>query len=87
MDGSAEGELVVVEPSVALDEPLDSRHGAFGLPEVLPLVDIADHLPDIVRAMAELGKFPVHDEELGAARMLGVQRWVARKQDTSLLAD
>lgn len=78
MNGDAESEFII-QSSVAFNESLNGWHGPVGSPEVLPLVDVAHHLSDIIGAMTELSELPVDDEQLGVVRVLDSLRRVPRK--------
>lgn len=63
MDGSPESQLVA-EPAVPFHESPDAQHSTVSIVEVLLLIEVPDHVPEVVGPMTKLGKLPVNDEEL-----------------------
>jgi len=60
----------VAHGAVAFDECLNSPDGGIDVLEVLSLIEVADHLPDVIGSVAELGEFPVDDEETSRSSFL-----------------
>jgi hypothetical protein len=61
MDGSPKSHLI---SKWAVDNPLNGPDSAVNPIEVLPLIEIADDLAEIIRLVAKLGEFPVDDEHI-----------------------
>lgn len=63
MDRGAERHVVVYD-SVAINERLDGPDRTIGVIEILLLVEIANHLSEIVGSATDLSELPVNDDEL-----------------------
>lgn len=62
MDSNAESHIFT-QGSIALNKSIHGPHCTVNVLEVLSLIEVTDHLPNVICPVAELGKFPVDNEE------------------------
>lgn len=60
MDGNSESHLLA-QATITLDEGINGPNSTIDFLEVLSLIEVSYHLTDVVRSVAELGKFLVDD--------------------------
>jgi hypothetical protein len=61
--GSSKGHFVA-QPTVAIDESFDGPYSAVCIIEVLLLIEVTNHLADIIGSVTKLSQLPVNEDEL-----------------------